>query len=538
MRHRVSTRVAAGSAGFCLMFFVTSANAAEMLYNGIDFEMTKRELTKEPMPVPYLDTPPTVIPIDVGRQLFVDDFLIDDSTATRTYHNATYWPDNPVLKPDRPWESIDRDGVVTPTAMVFSDGVWYDPADKLFKMWYMGGYCQTTCYATSSDGIVWEKPLLDVVPDTNIVHPANRDSSVVWLDLFEKDPAQRYKLGMYRDGHMTLHVSADGIHWVDAGVSGDVGDRTTFHYNPFRSVWVFDLRDYEPGGIGRYRRYWEAPGFVEAAQWGDVKNAPFWIGASIHDPARVDLNTPCELYNLDVVAYESLMIGLFSIWRGQPSDRAKPNELCIGFSRDGFHWQRPTHEPFVPVSERYGDWNWANIQSAGGCCLVVDDQLRFYVSGRAGVPGSKNSGVCATGIATLRRDGFASLDAGEDAAIVTTRPLRFSGTCLFINADASEGEVRVEALNEAGDVVAPYAAAACTPFTGNSTRARITWDGAADLAPLAGTPVRLRFHLRNARLFSFWVSPDERGASHGYVAAGGPGFTGPTDTAGSGTASE
>jgi len=52
------------------------------------------------------------------------------------------------------------------------------------------------------------------------------------------------------------------------------------------------------------------------------------------------------------------------------------------------------------------------------------------------------------------------------------------------------------------------------------------------LAKLAGQPVRFRFHLKNGALYSFWVSPDASGASHGYVAAGGPGFTGPTDTVG------
>jgi hypothetical protein len=44
--------------------------------------------------------------------------------------------------------------------------------------------------------------------------------------------------------------------------------------------------------------------------------------------------------------------------------------------------------------------------------------------------------------------------------------------------------------------------------------------------------VRFRFHLSNGSLYSFWVSPDDSGASHGYIGAGGPGFTGPTDTAG------
>ena len=44
--------------------------------------------------------------------------------------------------------------------------------------------------------------------------------------------------------------------------------------------------------------------------------------------------------------------------------------------------------------------------------------------------------------------------------------------------------------------------------------------------------VRFRFHLRNGELYAFWVSPEASGASHGYVAAGGPGFTGMTDTVG------
>ncbi len=47
-----------------------------------------------------------------------------------------------------------------------------------------------------------------------------------------------------------------------------------------------------------------------------------------------------------------------------------------------------------------------------------------------------------------------------------------------------------------------------------------------------GKPVRFRFHLTSGRLYAFWVSPETSGASQGYVAAGGPGFTGATDTTG------
>ncbi|MBM3499022.1 MAG: glycosyl hydrolase family 32 [Armatimonadetes bacterium] len=520
-----------------LLTAMAAAQGPEVLYNGIELSSAwppqRDGLTREPLPdPPYLANPPAMIPIDVGRQLFVDDFLIAEATLTRTFHEATYHEGNPVLKPDKPWETDSK----FPTAMVFSDGVWYDPIDRLFKMWYMGGYTDCTCYATSTDGLHWEKPELDVVPGTNIVHQARRDSGTVWLDLQEPDPARRYKMLLFLlsegSGCYTLYFSPDGMHWSDpVARTGPAGDRGTFFYNGLRDRWVYSIREYVPATVGRCRRYTESPDVLAAAKW-EAGQPTFWVGADNLDPVREDLKTPCELYNLDCVAYESVLLGLFSLWRGQPQDRAKPNEIVLGFSRDGFNWSRPVRTAFIPVSERFGDWNWGNVQSAGGCCLVVGDELWFYVSGRAGVPGSSGSGVCATGLAKLRRDGFASMDAPSDReGVLTTRPLRFGGKHLFVNADVDEGELRVEVLNESGQVVKGFGVPACRPVRADGTRLPVRW-GDRDLGGLAGTPVRFRFHLRGGRLYSFWVSPDKSGASHGYVSAGGPGFTGPTDTVG------
>ena len=144
-------------------------------------------VSRVPMSPPYLALAPAVIPIDVGRQLFVDDFLVERTTMHRTFHAAVYHSSGPVIVPDRPWE---REGG-KPTAMPFSDGVWYDPLDRRYKAWYMGGYCTSTCYATSADRLHWEKPALDVRPGTNVVLPGLRDSNVVWLDHAERDPARR-----------------------------------------------------------------------------------------------------------------------------------------------------------------------------------------------------------------------------------------------------------------------------------------------------------------------------------------------------------
>ena len=540
-----------------------SALAAETLYNGIvlpeAWPPKIKTLTRDPLATPpYLVKPPSVIAIDVGRQLFVDDFLIAESTLKRTHHLAEYHPVNPVLQPDKPWEG--RAGAAS--TMAFSDGAWFDPADRLFKIWYMapGGLPRTTCYATSRDGIHWEKPALDIVPGTNVVlvdpPGAFRDSNTVWLDLEEKDPRRRFKMfpvlveEKMIDGKkqvrkwMNIYFSPDAIHWTLAAEGDECGDRTTVFYNPLRKTWVFGLRTGTPL-VGRCREYYEHPDVIQGARWGTgTANArrTLWVGADRLDTERPDLHrpetipswdqVPVQLYNLDCAAYESLMVGLFSVWRGQPKDRPKINEVCVGFSRDGFHWTRPDRRAFCPVSEREGDWNWGNVQSVGGCCLVVGDKLFFYVSARQGVKGSRANGRCTTALATLRRDGFASMDAGDSEGSLTTRPVRFHGKHLLVNVAAPRGALRAEVLDEQGKPIVPFTADNCTTVAVDSTKVAVKWKDSENLSAMSGRVVRLRFHLKNGSLYAFWISPDACGASHGYVAAGGPGFTGPTDTTG------
>ena len=110
--------------------------------------------------------------------------------------------------------------------------------------------------------------------------------------------------------------------------------------------------------------------------------------------------------------------------------------------------------------------------------------------------------------------------------------MTFRGRHLFVNTDADRGELRVELLDQQGKPIAPFTRAHCQPIQADKTCQRVQWQGARDLSGWAGQPVRFRFYLRQGRLYAFWVSPQASGASHGYVAAGGPGFGGPTDTVG------
>jgi hypothetical protein len=91
----------------------------ETLYNGIVLPQAwppeYGPVQYEPMPVPYLDDPPEVVLIDVGRQLFVDDFLIDTTDMTQTYHQADYYTEGAKVVPGRPGPSAEGHGMTRPT---------------------------------------------------------------------------------------------------------------------------------------------------------------------------------------------------------------------------------------------------------------------------------------------------------------------------------------------------------------------------------------------------------------------------------------
>src|SRR5205823_1020263 len=110
-----------------LTFFLALAStlllADTVLYNGIRLPEAwpphDVRATNDPQPIPpYLVRPPAVIPIDVGRQLLVDDFLVESTDLRRTFHRPEYYAHNPVLKADKRWEFSDGVG----KAMPYSDG--------------------------------------------------------------------------------------------------------------------------------------------------------------------------------------------------------------------------------------------------------------------------------------------------------------------------------------------------------------------------------------------------------------------------------
>ena len=529
-------------------FAGTVVEAGERLYNGIELpqEWPPRTINPRddsPMAVPYLSSRPKVVPIDVGRQLFVDDFLVEANGLKRVFHMPRKYTGNPVLKPET---ALELNSGGNSAAVPKSGGVWWDPTEKVFKMWYEAGWLHTICYATSKDGLTWERPSLDINPGTNQVLPRDLtpDSWTVVPDWQAKDPLQRYKMFMRPMGGDMPGVSMtspDGIHWTNRVMTGITGDRSTMFYNPFREKWVYSLRS---SFRGRSRHYWEADDFLTGAKWKPGQPV-VWAAADRDDPKDPVIGQIPQLYNLDAVAYESIMLGFFEIHRGPPNEVCektglpKITELTFAYSRDGFHWSRPDRRAHIPA-ERSDAWDRGYVQSLGNVCCVRGETLWFYYSAFQGNVSKTNrhylqNGMYdrgATGVAFLRRDGFASLDADATAGELTTRPVTFSGSRLFVNVDCPRGEFRAEVLDESGKTIEPFSLANCIAVKADSTLAPVAWRDNSDLSALRGKTVRFRFHVQQGSLYAFWVSRDATGRSDGYVAGGGPGFTGMTDTVG------
>ena len=532
-----------------------SEDGGERLYNGIVLpdEWPPRNMdpgSRKPMPVPYLSHPPKIVPIDVGRQLFVDDFLIEETTLTRTFHPAKKNPGNPVLKPETPLELRAKN------MCVFDDGVFFDPGDRLFKMWYVLDYDSPqhkTALAYSKDGLEWTRPTFNVLEGTNLVLPlvqkwSGRDNWSPWLDLYDSDPSRRFKAylvsrvgstsGEALPGH--LMASPDGIHWHEAASCDVKGyDGTMLFYNPFRRRWCLSVKLYSPHW--RYRGYAEHSDYLGLAREEVRGPTVNWLGATVADVPDPKIGRPTQLYNFPVVAYESIMLATPTIHYGPPNEVCreggfpKLTQIKLAFSRDGFHFSRGDFSLFIAAGQREGDADRAYHRAAGGGCLVSGDRLLFYYCGFSGVTPDGRRDMYAGGtthVASLRRDGFASMDAGASGGTLTTRPVEFSGKHLFVNADVPRGSLRVEVLDATNTPVEPFTRKKCNPIATDSTLEQVTWEDGSDLSMLKNKPVRFRFHLSDGSLYAFWVSRDATGRSDGYVGAGGPGYTGHVDTVG------
>ena len=112
----------------------------------------------------------------------------------------------------------------------------------------------------------------------------------------------------------------------------------------------------------------------------------------------------------------------------------------------------------------------------------------------------------AIGLATLRLDGFASMNASFDGGSVTTRPFLLAGDELRVNVKSDYGKLVAELLDLEGKAIPGFASGDCVEILKDAVSAPINWRGEQDLRKVRGKPVSIRFSLENARLYAYWCA--------------------------------
>ena len=166
-------------------------------------------------------------------------------------------------------------------------------------------------------------------------------------------------------------------------------------------------------------------------------------------------------------------------------------------TRGGDQYDRQFPEAFLKPELGLENWTSRTNYPALNLVPTGDAEMSLYVQKNYGQPTHHLRRY------RLRTDGLVAVRAPWRGGELLTRPLRFSGRRLWINfATSAAGEIRVEIQDEAGRPLPGFALDDSREQIGNEIAREVTWKNGADLATLAGRPIRLRFVMKDADLYS------------------------------------
>jgi hypothetical protein len=449
-------------------------------------------------------------PIDVGdrRELFVDDHLIDSFSgdARLTLHHPRR--EEIAMTLDRPWEgNVSLYAVIVPV----NDG---------YRLYYRGWHIDggpggeptdpVTCLARSPDGLQWERVDVGRIPfdgstDNNIVWDGIGSSTFTpFLDGNpEASPDARYKAvaaSKPEEGSRQLYAftSPDGIEWQSAG---PILDQNHISYKAFDSqnvaFWDAVREEYRV-----YVRDWALDDTTRRIATATSTDFLEWTNAEFID-LEPENDVPEHLYTNAVQPYPRaphIMVGFPARFRPDRGDMVEPLFMA---SRDGHTFRRYRDALIRPGrnADRWG--NRSNYVQTG--LMLTPSPL----------PGEEqelsiltNEGYYEGEDTRFRRysyrlDGFVSLHAPATGGEVVTTPIVFEGQQLHLNVStAVSGHVRVEVQEADGTPIDGFELHDMDDIYGDELDHPVSWRGADGLSDLAGTPIRLRFELKDADVFA------------------------------------
>ncbi|MHC4251731.1 MAG: hypothetical protein ACYS9X_21630 [Planctomycetota bacterium] len=447
------------------------------------------------------------------RYLVLDSRVIDRKDNIELTVGVAHkdW-NNPLFGEDKPWE---------PRFDNPYSSVIYDEEEDIYKCWYSifiksgskgefpgeglppdkrawvkwreGRRGFGVCYATSRDGIHWEKPELGLIEfdgskKNNIVIEYTHGVAVM-KDLHETDPRKRYKA---IHGQGAVWFSPDGIRW---GKRHDVGRIDRGDTN--QSVWW-------DADLGKY--------VLITRRWGGAKTKGRYGRGGHRQKVRSEsedflkwsktelviegLDLRMQIHDMLVVPHAGVYLGMVGLF-----DIEASKQWCeLAWSPDSREWHRiQPGKPLIPNGPVMGDYDWGCIFAAKP--IIRDYEILIYYGANDGRFMAWRSGYLA--LARLRADGFAGYEqiagGSNKTGSLTTKPVTVVAGSLCVSADvAPSGFVKVTAFDKDNKRLAEGEL-----ITKTVTDRAIRWKDGFSFEKLRDKEIRLEFELRESKLFSF-----------------------------------
>jgi len=460
-------------------------------------------------------------PLSIGNrvEMFVDSFLVYETFNTQL---RLHPPERReiVLRMEKSWERSGS-GIYS---CVFKDH------EGRYRMYYRGSSytgdaktgdrsdLQHTCLATSSDGIVWEKPelgLTDLYGDkaNNIVFSgrlAHNFSPFLDVNLAVKD-GERYKAvaGHAPEG-LQAFVSTDGITWESLQkdpviTKGAFDSHNICMYLPHENIYRCYSRYFALPGSDRQVNDFEGICVgVRAIQSNSSKDMVNW-----DDPQSntYDEGVPLEHFYTNATipcpGAEHILVSFpmrFMPERYKVSEHPHVgiSDAVFMTSRDGVHFTRKFLDSWIRPDLDQRNWTQRNYITAWGILETSPQEFSLYVGEHYEWDDAYIRRY------TVRRHGFASMYAPYEGGMFVTQSIRFTGDSLFLNySTAAPGYIRVGIVaDDTGWPVKGFSTEECDIIYGNELEHRVTWKGNGDLSRFAQTSIRLKFEMKAADLFA------------------------------------
>ena len=475
-------------------------------------------------------------PVELGtrRELMLDDTLFE------TIRDLEFRQHSPrdaekILDLDAPWEGRKYHGfTVCGYPVVLEDGGGF----RLYYASYLGirfeprdPQTQFTCYAESNDGVTWNRVRLGRVEfegttDNNILLKGRASHNFApFIDTRPGTPASERFKAVGGNPEAYVFASADGLEWrklkeepildgeepafdrygairwgMDPSRRRAILDSLNVSFwDPANRRYVLFFRAYLPclSRDGK-RRLPETRSVMRATSrdflnWENIE--PIEYG----EPRREWRHS---LYTSGLKPYHRaphLILG-FPL---RTAPRKPFHGTSFGLSETAFMYSRDTRnfvlvdEPFLRPGRDPGNWSKHGNLMAWGMLQTAPDELSFYYLQHDHQPDT----FIRRGV--LRVDGFRSLHGGGyPGGTAITRPLVFQGTRLEINAaTGAGGGIRIAILDAARKRPVPGYESS-KEFYGDEIQHFVEFGEGGNLAPLSGKPIRLRFEMYEADLYS------------------------------------